>query len=141
MQYVCDAPAGATWFRLETEAEAEAEAQLMQHAVDRYFQRYEVLARDAYRAPAGLASFESEIGLKDHVRRAMPVFLTLRSADGVGLVTAMLPPGGRASPRFKIIVVGPENADPYVDQGEAIAALGRHYGIELKRAECYPYAR
>ena len=36
MRYVCDAPGGATWFRIETEAEAEAEAALMRHAVDKY---------------------------------------------------------------------------------------------------------
>jgi hypothetical protein len=82
MRYVCDAPGGATWFRIETEAEAEAEAALLRHAVDKYFRRYEAAARESYRAPAGAPTFEQAIGLKDHIARTMPVFLTLRSDAG-----------------------------------------------------------
>ena len=140
MRYVCDAPGGATWFRLETEAEAEAEAALMRHAVDKYFRRYEATARESYRAPAGAASFEQAIGLKDHIARSMPLFLTLRADDGEGLATAMLPPNGRNQANFKIIVVGPENADPYETHEKAIQALGKHFGLNLPRAECFPYA-
>src|SRR5215813_2536666 len=127
MRYVCDAPDGATWFRLETEAEAEAEAALMRHAVDKYFRRYEASARESYRAPVGAASFEQAIGLKDHIARSMPLFLTLRADDGEGLATAMLPPNGRNQANFRIIVVGPDNSDPYVDNADAIAVLGAHY--------------
>lgn len=140
MRYVCDAPGGATWFRLETEAEAEAEAALMRHAVDKYFRRYEGAARESYRAPAGAAGFEQAIGLKDHVARTMPLFLTLRADDGEGLATAMLPPGGRNQANFKIIIVGPDNADPYETNEKAIQALARHFRLELPRAECFPYA-
>jgi hypothetical protein len=140
MRYVCDAPDGATWFRLETETEAEAEAAIMHHAVDKYFRRAEAAARETYRAPKGTASFEQAIGLKDHIAKVMPLFLTLRSADGEGLATAMLPPQGRNQVSFKIIIVGSENADPYEDQEPAIEALAQHFGIELPREECFPYA-
>jgi hypothetical protein len=141
MKYVCEAPGGATWFRIETQIEADAEAALMSHAVDTYFRRYNELARAAYRAPAGLASFEQAIGLTDFVARTMPVFLTLRADDGEGLATAMLPPQGRSQANFTIIVVGPGNDDPYKSHAAAIAALGAHYKLSLKHETCYPYAR
>jgi hypothetical protein len=140
MRYVCDAPGGATWFRLETEAEAEAEAALMRHSVDKYFRRHEAAARESFRAPKGSATFEQAIGLKDHIAKAMPLFLTLRSADGEGLATAMLPPQGRNQVNFKIVIVGVENADPYEDFEDEIEALAQHFGIELPREECFPYA-
>ena len=140
MRYVCDAPGGRTWFRFETEAEAEAEAALMRHAVDRYFRRFEGGARDSYRAPEGAATFEKDIGLRDHIARAMPLFLTLRAGDGDGLATAMLAPGGRNQANFRVVIVGPENADPYTNHADAIAALATHYNLELPRESCYPYA-
>jgi hypothetical protein len=140
MRYVCDAPDGATWFRLETEAEAEAEAAMMHHADAKYFRRADAAARQTYRAPQGTATFEQAIGLKDHIAKVMPLFLTLRSADGEGLATAMLPPAGRNQVNFKIIIVGPENADPYEEHEPAIEALAQHFGIELPREECFPYA-
>lgn len=140
MRYVCDAPGGATWFRIETEAEAEAEAALMHHAVDKYFRRYEAAARESYRAPAGAPTFEQAIGLKDHIARTMPVFLTLRSDAGEGLATAMLPPGGRNQVNFRIVIVGADNADPYPAHEQAILALASHYALPLPRAECFPYA-
>jgi hypothetical protein len=140
MRYVCEAPGGATWFRIETEAEAEAEAALMRHAVDKYFRRYEAAARESYRAPAGAPVFEQAIGLKDHIARAMPLFLTLRSDGGEGLATAMLPPDGRNQVNFRIVIVGPDNADPYPAHEAAIEALAGHFGLALPRAECFPYA-
>jgi hypothetical protein len=140
MRYVCDAPGGRTWFRLETEAEAEAEAALMRHAVDKHFRRYQTAARESYRAPAGAPTFEQSIGLKDHIARSMPVFLTLRAADGEGLATAMLPPQGRNQVNFKIVIVGPDNSDPYVAHEDAIEALELHYGLVLEREDCFPYA-
>ncbi len=39
MQYVCDAPKGKTWFRIETEGEAAHESRLMRHTVEKYFCR------------------------------------------------------------------------------------------------------
>ena len=140
MRYVCDAPGGRTWFRLETEAEAEAEAALMRHAVDKYFHRFAAAARESYRAPKTAATFEQAIGLKDHVAKSMPLFLTLRADDGEGLATAMLPPEARNQANFRIIIVGPENADPYETEAPAIQALANHFGLELKREACYPYA-
>lgn len=140
MRYVCDAPGGATWFRIETEAEAEAEAALMRHAVDKYFRRYEAAARESYRAPKGGASFEQEIGLKDHIAKTMPMFLTLRADDGAGLATAMLPPQGREQAGFRIVIVGPENGDPYIAHEGAIEALALHAQLSLPREACYPYA-
>jgi len=140
MQYVCDAPGGTTWFRLETEAEAEAEARLLRHSVDKYFRRFEVAARESYRAPAGAPTFEQAIGLKGHIARTMPLFLTLRADDGEGLATAMLPPEGRNQVNFRIIIVGPLNDDPYIAHADKIAALARHFKIELPRELCFPYA-
>jgi hypothetical protein len=140
MQYVCDAPNGATWFRFETEAEAEAEAKLLRHQVDKYFRRFEAAARESYRAPAGAPSFEQAIGLKGHIARTMPMFLTLRADDGEGLATAMLPPQGRNQINFRIIIVGPNNDDPYAEHADKIEALARPFKIELPRELCFPYA-
>lgn len=140
MRYVCDAPGGRTWFRLETEAEAEAEAALMRHAVDKYFRRHLAEARESYRAPPGAAAFERDIGLKDHLARSTPLYLTLRADDGAGLATAMLPPEGRNQAHFRIIIVGPGNEDPYPEHGDAIGKLAQHFGLELKREDCFPYA-
>ena len=39
MRYVCDAPGGRTWFRIESEAEAVAESEVMHHAVEKYFRK------------------------------------------------------------------------------------------------------
>ncbi len=39
MQYVCDAPKGKTWFRIETEGEAMYESRLMGHTVEKYCRR------------------------------------------------------------------------------------------------------
>ncbi len=140
MRYVCNAPGGATWFRIETEAEAEAEAALMRHSVDKYFRRYDAAARESYRAPAGAPTFEQAIGLKDHVARTMPLFLTLRSDAGEGLATAMLPPQGRNQVNFRIVIVGPDNSDPYAEHEAAIEALAQHFALTLPREECFPYA-
>jgi hypothetical protein len=138
MQYVCEAPKGRTWFRIETDAEAEAETKLMRHAVEKHFRREQRRARESYVPGPGL---ERDIGLKGHIARSTPLFLTLRADDGEGLVTAMLPPGGRPIEDFPIIIVGQENADPYPDHGDAIEALARHYKLPLPRARCYPYAQ
>ena len=37
MQFVCDASASKTWFRIETEAEAALESRVMNHAVEKHF--------------------------------------------------------------------------------------------------------
>jgi hypothetical protein len=137
MQFICDAPGRKAWFRIETEAEVEAEAQLMRHAVDKYFARELALARESYRPLGGV---ERDIGLKDHIARATPLFLTLRADDGEGLATAMLPPQGQHDAKFRIIIVGPDNKDPYPAHADAIKALGDKYALSLKREKCFPYA-
>ena len=140
MRYVCDAPGGKTWFRIETESEAVAESETMRHAVEKYFRREQDKATQSFR-PISKVNFEQEIGLKAHIQREMPLFVTLRDMDGTPLATAMLPPNGRDDRSFRPIIVGASNADPYPSQGDAIRALGQHYGISLERARCYPYRR
>jgi hypothetical protein len=138
MRYICEAPDGKAWFRIETEAEAEDDSAAMRHAVEKYFRNAKAKAIETYR-PDSTVLFEQEIGLKAHVQREMPIFLTLRNDDGEPLATAMLPPGGRDDGSFRPIIVGPQNSDPYPVQGEAIAALAKHFGIALERLRCYPY--
>jgi hypothetical protein len=140
MEFVCDAVGGKTWFRLETEAEAAAESDVMKHAVEKYFRREHEKAVQSYQ-PAQPSSIERDIGLKSHVTRAMPIFLTLRERDGTPLATAMLPPRGRSDPQFRIIIVGPANGDPYPAEGASIEVLGKHFGLKLDRARCFPYGR
>ena len=140
MKYICDAPGGLTWFGIETEAEAAQESELMGHAVEKHFLREMACSRDRYR-PTSRRYIEQDIGLKAHLRRDMPLFLTLRGKDGAAKATAMLAPGGRDDPSFRVIIVGPNNGDPYADHGAAIEALGRHFGTTLDRARCYPYNR
>jgi hypothetical protein len=140
MRYVCDAPGALNWFRLETEAEAADESRHMQHAVEKFFRQEQSKAEQSF-APPSRNFIEQEIGLKAHIQRVMPLFLTLRDNDGKALVTAMLPPGGKDDRGFRPIIVGSANGDPYVAYGEAIRALGAHFAIELDRARCYPYRK
>lgn len=138
MEYVCDAPRNRTWFRLVTEGEATAESLAMHHAVEKHFRRERERAADAFH-PITNVYIEQDIGKEDYIRRAMPLFLTLRDEDGRPLVTAMLPQKGRLS--GGCIIVGPNNSDPYPEHGDAIAALGAHFGLTLDRSSCYPYRR
>jgi hypothetical protein len=138
MQFVCDAPGAKTWFRIETEAEAAAESEAMRHAVEKYFRRERDSAAQSWR-PASTSFIERDIGLNAHIQRTMPMFLTLRDAEGAALATAMLPPQAKENGTFRTIIVWPQNADPFEAHGEAIAALGRHFGLSLTRERCYPY--
>ena len=140
MKYVCEAPAGKTWFRIETEVEAEREAQLMRHKVEKYFRNEQQAATASYQ-PTSSVYIEQQIGMKAHLARAMPLFLTLRANDGTPLATAMLPPGGRPTSGFRIIIVGPDNGDPYASEADSIEALGKHFGLTLDRSSCFPYRR
>lgn len=140
MQFVCDGPNG-TWFKMETEGEAIKESQLMNHAVEKYFRQAAEEAAKTFVPPASTWAFEQKIGLKSHVQKVMPIFVTLRDRDGAGLVTAMLPPAGKDESSFRPVVVGPANADPYPKHDEDIKALARHYGLTLDRARCFPYRR
>lgn len=140
MRYVCDAPDGKTWFRLETEAEAMVESNVMRHAVEKFFRDEWEKAVRSYQPPSR-SFIEQDIGLNAHVQRIMPLFLTLRDGVGNALVTAMLPPEGRDDRRFRPIIVGVANGDPYSEHGDAIRALGAHFGIALEKERCYPYRR
>lgn len=140
MRYVCDAPDGKTWFRLENEGEAVAESETMRHAVEKYFRKEQEKAAQSFR-PVSKVYFEQEIGLKEHIQREMPFFLTLRDDEGNALATAMLPPGGVDDRSFRPIIVGPGNADPYPEHGDAIRSLAQHFGLTLERSRCYPYRR
>lgn len=140
MQYVCDAPNGKTWFRIETEGEAADESRLMGHTVERYFCREREKAVQSWR-PERPDTIERDIGLKAHIQREMPLFLTLRDGEGNALSTAMLPPGGKDRGDFRIIIVAASNADPYPQHAAAIAALGAHFGLSLDRDRCFPYRR
>lgn len=140
MQYVCDAPP-KTWFRIETEGEAALESRAMDHAVEKYFRQAYEHAASSFVPPKSAHYIEQNIGLKAHVQREMPRFLTLRDNEGKALVTAMLPPKGQTERTFKPIIVGPGNSDPYVEHGEAIRMLGQHFGFTLDPMRCYPYRR
>lgn len=139
MDYVCDAPEKKTWFRIETEAEAVAESEAMNHAVEKYFRRAEAKARESYQPNTN--AIERDIGLKAHLQRTMPQFLTLRDREGNPLATAMLPPRGEDDLSFGSIIVGPGNSDPYTEHGTAIEALGQHIHLMLSRERCFPYRR
>src|SRR5262245_20268483 len=140
MQFVCDAPP-KTWFRIETEGEAALESRAMNHAVENWFKQAYEQATKSYVPPRSAPYIEQNIGLKAHIQRVMPLFLTLRDAEGNALVTAMLPPLGKDERSFKPIVVGVDNTDPYPEHGDAIRQLARHYGLTLDPARCYPYRR
>jgi len=140
MQYVCDA-GELTWFRMETEGEAAIEARVMEHAVDKYFRQAHAEAVCAYTPPAAAPAMEQNIGLKSHIARAMPRFLTLRDNEGTALVTAMLPPEGQDEDDLRPVIVGKANSDPYSEYADAIAALAAHYDLALERDICFPYRR
>lgn len=138
MEFICNAAGDLTWFRLLHEGEAEAESEAMSHAVAKHFRGEWEKAEESYK-PTTTVFIEQDIGKASHIRRAMPMFLTLRDQEGKALVTAMVPPKGKTG--GPCIVVGQSNADPYPDHADAIDALGRHLGIRLDRASCYPYRR
>jgi hypothetical protein len=125
MKYVCDAPGGRTWFRIETQAEASRHSALMRHVMERHFCAEMEKARLSFHPPSRVF-FEQEIGLDAQLQREMPLFLTLRDEAGTPLVTAMLPPGGNFANPFKPVILGQGNSDPYVKFADSILAPGRH---------------
>jgi hypothetical protein len=62
----------------------------MRHAVEKHFRQAAEKATKTFK-PNSCILFEQEIGLKGHIQREMPLFLTLRDGEGNALVTAMLP--------------------------------------------------
>ena len=82
---------------------------------------------------------EQEIGLKDHVQRGgLPLFLTLRDEDGVGLVTAMVPPEGREERGFRCHPGRPRRPNPRRRASPMLRWASR-LGVALTPARCYPY--
>jgi hypothetical protein len=140
MQYVCEAPP-KTWFRIETIGEAGLESRAMDHAVEKHFRQCYEDAAASYVPPPSARTIEQKIGLKAHIQRAMPMFLTLRDRDGTALATAMLPPANQNVLYFRPIVVGRSNSDPFPDHGEAIRKLAEHFDIPLDPQRCFPYRR
>jgi hypothetical protein len=138
MKYVCDAPDGSAWFRIETEEEASAESALMRHSIERYFRAEMEKARQSFRPPSSVF-FEQEIGLRAHLQRETPLFLTLRNDSGTPCVTAMLPQARDPERQVRPIILGQANTDPYMKYADAILALGKHLHLTLDRARCYPY--
>src|SRR3974390_702928 len=111
MKYVCDAPKGKTWFRIETEGEAAQESRLMNHTVEKYFRHEREKAVQSWR-PKRPDAIERDIGLEAHVQREMPLFLTLRDSEGNALATAMLPPGGEDRGGVRTILVAASHSEP-----------------------------
>ena len=140
MKFVCDAPGDKTWFRIETVDEAAKESVLMDHAVEKHFRQQWDHTASGFKPPSDVF-IEQNIGLASFVQRHMPMFLTLRNAEGDGLATAMLPPDGGKRRGFRVIIVGPSNGDPYEEHEDAIQALAAHVGLPLDRDDCYPYRR
>ena len=140
MQFVCEAPP-KTWFRIETEGEATLESRAMNHAVEKYFKQAYEQAAKTYVPPKTRPYIEQNIGLKAHIQRAMPLFLTLRDGEGNALVTAMLPPAGQDERAFRPIIVGAGNDDPYPSTARPSARSAKHYGLTLDPGRCYPYRR
>jgi hypothetical protein len=138
MKYVCDAPRDRCWFRLETEDEAHDESVVMQHSMERQFRVASDKARQSFRPPSSVF-FEQEIGLKAHLQREMPLFLSLRDQAGASLVTALLPQASDAAHSVRPVILGRANTDPYMKFSDAILSLGRHLGQMLDRARCYPF--
>src|SRR5258706_4639331 len=119
MQYVCEAPNGKAWFRIETEGEAVHESRLMSHMVEKYFRREREKAVQSWR-PERPNAIERDIGLEAHVQREMPLFLTLRDGERNALTTAMLPPGGKDRCGVRIIIAVPAKAAPSPQAGAGI---------------------
>ena len=61
MQFICDAPPGKTWFRIETEAEAGFESTAMSHAVEKYFRQAYEQAVASYVPSKSVRSIEASI--------------------------------------------------------------------------------
>src|SRR5207245_9574026 len=112
MQYVCDAPKGKTWFRIETEGEAAHESRLMSHTVEKYFCREREKAVQSWR-PERPNAIERDIGLEAHVQRDMPLFLPLRDRERNARASAMLRPRRKDRGGLRTIIVGPCYACPY----------------------------
>ncbi len=94
MKYVCDAPGGKTWFRIETEAEAAVESEDMRHAVEKFFRKEHEKAVQSFQPPSKVY-FEQEIGLKAHMQTPSvrwASFTVSRSREAAATPTAATEP-------------------------------------------------
>ena len=82
---------------------------------------------------------EQDIGKEAHIRRAMPLFLTLRDENGQALVTAMLPPSGKKAAAASLS--GRAMPIPTPNMRRRSRHWATHFGITLDRTSCYPYRR
>ena len=139
MEYVCDAPNNRTWFRLLTEGEAVAESLEMRHAVEKHYRRERERAAESFH-PTSTVFIEQDISKEAHIRRSMPLFLTLRDEDGKALVTAMLPPEGKRGGRLHH-----RRARQRRSLSRTCATPSRRWAIILASRwtarSCYPYRR
>ena len=87
MEYVCDAPDNLTWFRLVSEGEAAAESADMRHAVEKHFRRERERAAESFQPSAAVTFIEQDINKEAYIKRAMPLFLTLRLARSIAYRT------------------------------------------------------
>lgn len=143
MQYVCNAPGGKTWFRIESGEEALLEQDALKNSVDVQFENARRTAVQKYQPAPRLHHFERDIGLKAHLMRTMPMFLTLRDREGAPLANAMLPPCGRDDGSYACKIVGPGGSDALSSHPDAAEALATHFGLSIREqvAEhhfCYP---
>ena len=108
----------------------------MRHAVEKHFRQAQERARQSYVPGPGL---ERDIGLKAHLTRTSPLFLTLRADDGEALATAMLPPQRQAGSQFPASSSSDRKTPtPMPSHADAIRLLGRHYDLNLPARPLLP---
>jgi len=108
------------------------ESEVMKVRIDTEFRNERDRATRSYRPHPRLQSIERDIGLNAHVLRVMPIFLTLRDREGTALANAVLPPEDKSRGVDHSVVVGPDYANPFASQSDAIKALEQHYDISLQ---------
>ena len=104
----------------------------------RYFNQAREQAAADLRSAGRRRVIEQNIGLKAHIQRAMPMFLTLRDNEGTPLATAMLPPAGQTSASSEPIIVGPGNSDPYPGAWRGHQGAGTALRIDARSGALLP---
>jgi len=133
MQYVCEAPGRKVWFRIESSAEAALESAVMKNAIEFQYENAHRAAIQTYQPSSRLHFVERDIGLKSHIARTMPMFLTLRDGEGKHLVNAVLPPCGREDDTFACRIVGPGGMDALTAEADAVEVLEKHFGLSVHK--------
>ena len=116
-------------------------SETMRHAVEKYFRKEQDKATQSFR-PISKVYFEQEIGLKAHIQREMPLFLTLRD-DGrhAARYRDAAARAGATTAAFARSSSGPAMPIPIRSRAMRFARSAQHYGMTLERARCYPYRR